>query len=67
MNLNRRNFLRGSTLFGAGLGTEALASRTTPTQHERHQTQMPTGVVPVQTPDIPKLPWTMEGRWSSTG
>ena len=33
MNLGRRNFLRGSTLLGAG----ALASRTTPAQHERHQ------------------------------
>src|SRR5262245_46878083 len=33
MNLNRRNFLRGSTLLGAG----ALASRTAQAQHEQHQ------------------------------
>ena len=37
MNLNRRNFLRGSTLLGAGLGTEMLASRTAQAQHEQHQ------------------------------
>ena len=33
MNLNRRNFLRGSTLLGAG----ALASRTAQAQHERRR------------------------------
>jgi hypothetical protein len=37
MNLNRRNFLRGSTLLGAGLGTEMLASRTASAQHKQHQ------------------------------
>jgi manganese oxidase len=83
MNLGRRNFLRGSTLLGAG----ALASRTTPAQHEQHQQpgrqqkqkappqkappqpeappvmKKPTSgpvFVPVETPDVPKLPWTME-------
>jgi FtsP/CotA-like multicopper oxidase with cupredoxin domain len=85
--LNRRNFLRGSTLLGAGLGTGMLASRVASTQHEHHQQrsqpqkqkvappkappqpetapkmkQPPSepAVVPVETPDIPKLPWTME-------
>jgi len=83
MNLNRRNFLRGSTLLGAG----ALASRTARAQHEQHQKhgqpQKPKtpppkappqpeaplvmnkpssgpAFVPVETPDVPKLPWTME-------
>ena len=37
MNLNRHNFLRGSTLLGAGLGTEMLASRAASAQHEHHQ------------------------------
>ena len=87
MNLNRRNFLRGSTLLGAGLGTEMLASRAASAQHEHHQQpgqpqiqkasppkappqpeapvkmmQPPsaTAVVPVETPDVPNLPWTME-------
>ena len=82
MNLNRRNFLRGSTLVGAGLGTEMVASRTASAQHEQHQqrgqhqkhkappqpeappkpkkpSSGPT-VVPVETPDVPKLPWTVE-------
>jgi manganese oxidase len=83
MNLGRRNFLRGSTLLGAG----ALASRTTPAQHEQHQQRgqqqkqktppqkappqpeappvmkKPSSgpaFVPVETPDVPKFPWTME-------
>ena len=87
MNLNRRNFLRGSTLLGAGLGTEMLASRVASAQHEHHQQrsqpqkqkaappkappqpetapkmkQPPSepAVVPVETPDVPKLPWAME-------
>jgi len=83
MNLNRRNFLRGSTLLGAG----ALASHTAQAQHEQHQQhgqpQKPKApppkapplpeappvmkkpssgpaFVPVETPDVPKLPWAME-------
>jgi manganese oxidase len=87
VNLNRRNFLRGSTLLGAGLGTEMLASRAASAQHEHHQqrsqpqkqksapTKAPPqpetapkmkqppsepAVVPVETPDVPKLPWAME-------
>src|SRR5262245_180765 len=87
MNLNRRNFLRGSTLLGAGLGTEMLVSRSGSAQHEQHQQhgqpQKKNAVppkapsqpesppvmkkpssspafVPVETPDVPKLPWTME-------
>jgi FtsP/CotA-like multicopper oxidase with cupredoxin domain len=83
VNLNRRNFLRGSTLLGAG----ALASGATTAQHEHHrqrsqpqkqeapppkappQPQAPPvmkklssgpAFVPVETPDVPKLPWTME-------
>jgi manganese oxidase len=83
MNLSRRNFLRGSTLLGAG----ALASRTAQAQHEQHRQHgqpqkqkaappkappQPEALpvmkkpssgppfVPVETPDVPKLPWTME-------
>lgn len=37
MDRNRRNFLRGSTFLGAGLGAELMANRGAPTQHERHQ------------------------------
>jgi len=83
MNRNRRNFLRGSTFLGAGLGAELLASHTASAQHEQHQqhgrpqkqkappqsqappkTEKPASgpaIVPVETPDVPKLPWTMEG------
>jgi FtsP/CotA-like multicopper oxidase with cupredoxin domain len=83
MNLNRRNFLRGTTLLGAG----ALASGSTHAQHEHHrqrsqpqkqkaappkappQPEAPhvmkkpssgPAFVPVETPDVPKFPWTME-------
>src|SRR5262245_59074054 len=87
MNLNRRNFLRGSTLLGAGLGTEMLASHAASAQHKHHQqhghpqkqkappqknqpqpeappkmkrSSSGPAFVPVETPDVPKLPWTME-------
>jgi manganese oxidase len=87
MNLKRRNFLRGSTFLGAGLGAELLASRTASSQHEQHQQhgqpqkqksppqkappqpETPpemkkpspgSAIVSVETPDVPKLPWTMD-------
>ncbi len=83
MNRNRRNFLRGSTFLGAGLGAELMANRAASAQHEQHQQpgqqkkqeappqpQAPpktetsasgSAIVPVEAPDVPKLPWTMEG------
>jgi FtsP/CotA-like multicopper oxidase with cupredoxin domain len=69
MNKSRRNFLRGSAFVGTGV----LAGKAAPAQHEHHaqpRTQpaskavkpaAPAGIVPVATPDIPRLPWTMEG------
>lgn len=72
MDNSRRNFLRRSSLVGAGLlATKGIASA----QHEMHTppaTQqappkvdnrpMTSGgtVMPVQTPDLPKMPWTLE-------
>jgi FtsP/CotA-like multicopper oxidase with cupredoxin domain len=72
MNNSRRNFLRRSSLLAAG---GALAgSKVAQAQHEGHtmpQRQAPpktdnrspasAGQVLVETPDVPKLPWTMEG------
>jgi FtsP/CotA-like multicopper oxidase with cupredoxin domain len=64
MNWKRRSFLQGSTFLGAGwlFGRTASAQH----QHEPPQPQAPkkpdAGGHPVSviTPDIPKLPWTME-------
>ncbi|MBX3279090.1 MAG: multicopper oxidase domain-containing protein [Acidobacteria bacterium] len=55
----RRKFLRGSSLLSAGF----LLNRTAAAQHEHHappKQEKPGSVVPVQTPDIPKLPFTMD-------
>ncbi len=73
MSNSRRNFLKKSGLVGAGI----LASTTMGSaQHEGHVPTQPQpqgqprtdvgqmtsgGNVLVQTPDVPKLPWTMEG------
>jgi manganese oxidase len=64
MDWKRRNFLRGSSLLGAGW----LFNRAANAQHAHHQQSPPKqdkpasggGIVPVQSPDIPKLPFTLE-------
>lgn len=59
MNWMRRKFLRGSSLLGAGL----LLDRTAAAQHEHHappKQEKPGTVVPVQTPDLEKLPFTID-------
>jgi FtsP/CotA-like multicopper oxidase with cupredoxin domain len=68
MNWKRRYFLRGSGLLGAGW----LLGRTAAAQHQ-HGSQPPQappkqdkpeargGIVPVHTPDVEKLQWTMDG------
>lgn len=64
MNWKRRHFLRGSSLFGAGW----LFNRAAHAQHAHHQQSLPKqdqpnvggSIVPVETPDIPKLPFTIE-------
>src|SRR5262245_38343479 len=70
MNWMRRKFLHGSALLGAGW----LANRAASAQHEHHQpakqvatknsgkqkAESAEGFVPVQTPDIPKLPYKLE-------
>lgn len=73
MSNSRRNFLKKSGMLGAGLlASTQLASA----QHQGHTPIKPRapvqprkestpersdGNVLVQTPDVPKLPWTMEG------
>ena len=56
MKASRREFLRGAFLTALPAGS-ALA-RTT--QHSRPGPTLGSGVLPVETPDIPKLPWRME-------
>ncbi|MGH9883132.1 MAG: twin-arginine translocation signal domain-containing protein, partial [Pyrinomonadaceae bacterium] len=73
MSNSRRNFLKKSGLVGAGLlASTNIASA----QHEGHVPTQPQPKaqpkkdmgqvsggenVLVQTPDVPKLPWTLEG------
>jgi len=60
MNRRRRSFLRGSSALGAGW----LAGRSAAAQHH-HAEPRPragdAGPVGVVTPDVKRLPWTMEG------
>lgn len=59
MDWKRRTFLRGSSLLGAGW----LFGRNTSAQHAQHDQSSKQGagsVVPVVTPDIEKLPFTVE-------
>jgi manganese oxidase len=74
MDNSRRNFLRRASILGAA-GAVAANSKVARAQHEGHgavQPQAPPktdnrnataegGVVPVEVPDVPRLPWTMEG------
>jgi FtsP/CotA-like multicopper oxidase with cupredoxin domain len=77
MNNSRRNFLRRSALIGSGVlaGKTAAAQHEHHTQTQKKETPAgapqakpktdrppaPSGIVPVITPDVPRLPWTMEG------
>jgi FtsP/CotA-like multicopper oxidase with cupredoxin domain len=76
MNNSRRNFLRRASVLGAA-GALAASTKTVQAQHEGHvmtpQPQSPpktdnrapasTGSnVPVHVPDVPLLPWKMEGN-----
>lgn len=74
MDNSRRNFLRRASVI-ASAGAVAAGSATARAQHEHHappQPQAPPrtddrtpsaagGVVPVEVPDVPRLPWKMEG------
>jgi FtsP/CotA-like multicopper oxidase with cupredoxin domain len=77
MDNSRRNFLRRASILGAA-GAMAAGAKVVPAQHEGHnmpppQPQAPPTTdnrspvsvgpnVPVQVPDVPRLPWTMEGN-----
>jgi FtsP/CotA-like multicopper oxidase with cupredoxin domain len=62
MRESRRQFLRKS----AFLGSSILVSKTAAAQHNHHAQSapgakdLPGGIVPVITPDLPKLDWEME-------
>jgi len=74
MDNSRRNFLRRASVLGAA-GAVAAGSQAARAQHEGHAAPQPQappktdnrpasvagGVVPVQVPDVPRLPWTVEG------
>jgi manganese oxidase len=74
MDNSRRNFLRRASVLGAA-GAVAAGSKIVRAQHEGHTAPQPQappktdnrpatstgGVVPVHTPDVAKLPWTMDG------
>lgn len=70
MKPSRRDFLRGGAFVAAGLFSGRALARTA--QHRQHMHQMPgqsvsdpmktlgASVLPVDTPDLPKLPWHMD-------
>ena len=73
MNSSRRNFLRRASVLSTA-GALAAGSKVVHAQHEGHAPQQPQAPrktdnrppesaganVPVQVPDVPKLPWKME-------
>jgi manganese oxidase len=73
MDNSRRNFLRRASVLGAA-GAVAAGSTRAHAQHEHHTAPQPQappktdsrpatsagGVVPVQVPDVPRLPWAMD-------
>lgn len=65
MTNSRRNFLKTSGLVGAGLltGARLAAAGETDGRPKNVVRQSVAGEsIAVQTPDVPKLPWTMEGE-----
>jgi FtsP/CotA-like multicopper oxidase with cupredoxin domain len=65
MNWMRRKFLQGSSVFGAGWLFDRAALAQHQGDHRHHgqpsrQSNAANLLVPVQTPDVPKLPYTME-------
>ena len=56
MKASRREFLQGALLTALPSGSALARS----TQHSELAPSLGTGVLPVETPDIPKLPWRME-------
>jgi len=66
---NRRDFLRNTFGLGAGLAAvPRLFEAPTQTsgesmdmEHMSHATQRNSGIVSVETPDVPQLPWRMSG------
>ncbi|HEX8353983.1 MAG TPA: copper oxidase [Pyrinomonadaceae bacterium] len=75
MDNGRRNFLRRASILGAAGAASAAGARVARAQqHEGHTAPQPQapprtdnrpaaaegGVVPVEVPDVPKLPWTMD-------
>jgi manganese oxidase len=66
MSSSRRDFLRGAALTTLGLvSSHALhaqseSAETSPQSAEASTAVRESGFLPVETPDIPKLPWTME-------
>ncbi len=65
MNWMRRKFLQGSTVLGAGwlFNRDALAQHKhdqQPARQSPKQVSASGGIIPVHTPDIPKLPHTLE-------
>lgn len=71
MNRSRRSFLRGlATVAGAATASQASAQHVHPTSPSalRRETSAPfvpsdafgPGVVPVVTPDVPRMPWRLE-------
>src|SRR5688572_27851968 len=75
MDNGRRNFLRRASILGAAGAASAAGARVTRAQqHEGHTAPQPQappragnrpataegGVVPVEVPDVPRRPWTMD-------
>lgn len=61
MNKTRRKLIQGTALVGAGwlAGREARAQHEQHTQHDK-KAKPGANYLPIETPDLPKLPWRME-------
>jgi FtsP/CotA-like multicopper oxidase with cupredoxin domain len=75
MDNSRRNFLRRASILGAAGAASAAGAKVVRAQHEGHTAPQPQaphsrtdnrpaaaegGIVPVEVPDVPRLPWTLD-------
>lgn len=60
---SRRDFIKNTSIFGLGLGAAALANAAEArgeTEFDKNKPSRNGGVVPVETPDLKKLPFTVD-------
>ena len=58
---SRRDFIRNSSVVSLGLGAAALVDGAQPSSADKNKSSRDSAIVPVHTPDLQKLAFTVEG------